>query len=288
MKLRHPKPPAGPGRRRLIASAASSGLALMAAPAVLQLVRPARAASSALVGAIKPTVRVKSDTDILAFLPAGIKILPVGIGFDKGTKQEFSAGIPAYERQVANLAGQHCNLISAEGAPVFMILGPQQEAALTTHWQNAYKVPVFTAPQNQVHGLRAVNGKNIFGATYFPHDLNQTYAKYFTDTGFNVVAMKGLDLKGLPFGKIQDVPSSDVYDFIVAGFKQAKGADVIYMLGSAWETLDIVEKLEQTCGVPVIHPVIVRAWEIQKRLNMEKSVQGYGTLIAKLPACNCG
>jgi maleate cis-trans isomerase len=55
------------------------------------------------------------------------------------------------------------------------------------------------------------------------------------------------------------------------------------MLGSGWRTLDIIEPLEKEFGIPVFHPVIVRAWEIQKRLKIHVPKAGYGRLMAELP-----
>ena len=50
-----------------------------------------------------------------------------------------------------------------------------------------------------------------------------------------------------------------------------------------WHTLDIIDRLEQSLGVPVVHPQTARVWEIQKRLRIDEPMQGYGTLLAKLP-----
>ena len=55
------------------------------------------------------------------------------------------------------------------------------------------------------------------------------------------------------------------------------------MLGSGWRTLDIIEQLEQDLGVPVVHPVTARSWEIQKRLRVRKPVKGYGRLLEEMP-----
>src|SRR5580698_10123798 len=103
-------------RRMLIGSATKNALALLAAPAIIGLPNgSARAASRrALVGVIKPTARVESDADIIKLLPPDIDFLSVGVGFNKGTTDEFKAGIPAYQKGVSYLAGQHCSLISAE------------------------------------------------------------------------------------------------------------------------------------------------------------------------------
>jgi maleate cis-trans isomerase len=62
-----------------------------------------------------------------------------------------------------------------------------------------------------------------------------------------------------------------------------KGADAIYMLGSGWRTLNIIAMLEQDLGVPVVHPVPARVWEIQKRLHVRQPVKGYGHLLEAFP-----
>jgi hypothetical protein len=40
------------------------------------------------------------------------------------------------------------------------------------------------------------------------------------------------------------------------------------MLGPAWPTLDIVERLEIDLGVPVFHAVPVQCWDIQRHLGI--------------------
>jgi maleate cis-trans isomerase len=55
------------------------------------------------------------------------------------------------------------------------------------------------------------------------------------------------------------------------------------MLGSGWRTLNIIAMLEQDLGVPVVHPVPARVWEIQKRLHVRQPVKGYGHLLEAFP-----
>ncbi|MGZ3294442.1 MAG: aspartate racemase/maleate isomerase family protein, partial [Xanthobacteraceae bacterium] len=74
-----------------------------------------------------------------------------------------------------------------------------------------------------------------------------------------------------------------IYAHIKRSFRKHKDAEAIYMLGSGWRTLDIIAKLERDLGVPVVHPVTARAWEILKRLRTRKPVAGYGRLLQTLP-----
>jgi maleate isomerase len=93
-------------------------------------------------------------------------------------------------------------------------------------------------------------------------------------------------MAGLPnadFARLQDISGESIYAFIKAGFLKSRGAQAIYMLGSGWRTLDIIETLEQDLGVPVVHPETARAWEIEKRLHVNQPVKGYGTLLETMP-----
>ena len=71
---------------------------------------------------------------------------------------EFDRGQPGgmqnsanYEKNDAYLASLHCDTISIEGAPPFMILGPDGESKLIGGWTQKYKTDMFTSSQNQVN-----------------------------------------------------------------------------------------------------------------------------------------
>ena len=55
------------------------------------------------------------------------------------------------------------------------------------------------------------------------------------------------------------------------------------MLGPAWRTLDIIEKLEQDLGVPVMHAVPAQCWDIQRHLHVRQPVKGFGRLSPRCP-----
>jgi maleate cis-trans isomerase len=93
--------------------------------------------------------------------------------------------------------------------------------------------------------------------------------------------MAGIDVE---FSKVPELPSSTVHDFIVDAFGRNQGAEAVYMLGPAWRTLDIIEKLEHDLGVPVLQAVPVQCWDIQRHLGIREPVRGFGRLIAEMPA----
>src|SRR6185436_9291536 len=91
----------------------------------LSLLGGAAAAPSAraVVGCVKPRMDSASLQELVPFLPQGIRLIPVYLNLAEGTREEMTSTYPIYDKNIAYLAAQHCDLISIEGAPPFMLLG---------------------------------------------------------------------------------------------------------------------------------------------------------------------
>jgi maleate isomerase len=233
-----------------------------------------------VVGMINPTMRPGVTEEVIRLLPEGIGLIPIFLNIRRGTEDEFETMMPHYEKAIALLAEQKCDLIHPHGAPPFMVHGFKGEARIVAAWEKKFKTPIMSVAQNHVRALKALKAKSIVGATYFPPKLNAVFAKYFRDAGFTVRDMTGIDV---PFDKVQELSGEQVYSHIKRNFLKSKGADAIYMLGSGWRTLDIIKLLEQDLQVPVVHPVPARVWEIQKRLHVREPRAGYGYLLEAMP-----
>jgi maleate isomerase len=233
-----------------------------------------------VVGMINPTMRPGVTEEVCRLLPEGIGLIPLFLNIRRGTEDEFEIMMPHYEKAIAELAAQQCDLIHPHGAPPFMVHGFKGEARIVDAWEKKFKTPIMSVAQNHVRALKALKAKSFVGATYFPDKLNAIFAQYFKDAGFKVRGMAGIDV---PFNKVQELSGEQVYAHIKRNFLRSKGADAIYMLGSGWRTLDIIKLLEQDLQVPVVHPVPARIWEIQKRLCVREPRSGYGYLLEAMP-----
>ena len=52
---------------------------------------------------------------------------------------------------------------------------------------------------------------------------------------------------------------------------------------SKWRLSGLIERLETTFGVVVVHPVAARYWELLDRLGLEGPRPGLGRLLADMP-----
>ena len=234
-----------------------------------------------VVGCIKPTLRPGGLEELIRMLPDGIGVLPLFLNISKGTTDEFKRAVAPYEPLIAQLAEAGCDLIHPEGAPPFMLLGFEGEAELLKKWERKHKIPMFTSGSNHVRALRALRAKKIVGATYFTGKINDVFSNYFREAGFDVLGMEGIDVA---FDRVQDLSAEQVYAFIKRTFLKHREAQAIYLLGTGWRVLPVIDLLEQDLGVPVVHPVPARCWEIQLRLSIRQPVPGYGRLLAEMVA----
>lgn len=236
------------------------------------------------VGVIKPTLRPGSLEEFIRLLPEGIGVVPLFQNARRGTTEEFGSVMEATEAKIRELAEAGVDLIHPEGAPPnFMVYGFKGEMEIVSRLQQEHGVPIVTGGMTHIEAMRAMGMRRIVGVTYFRGDngdVNDVVTRYFSDAGFEVLAMEGIDV---PFDRVGHISEKEFYTFAKAAFLRHEGADGIYIFGSGWRVLKIVETLEQDLGVPVIHPVPARVWAIQQRLHVRQPMTGYGRLLAEMP-----
>ena len=66
-------------------------------------------------------------------------------------------------------------------------------------------------------------------------------------------------------------------------FRRHPGGDVMYLQGSKWPSLNVVERLEERVKVPVVQAVAARCWELRSAAGCG-SRTGHGSAAAEMPA----
>lgn len=232
------------------------------------------------VGVVKPTLRLGGTEEFLRLLPDGIGVLPIYLNVDRGTTEEFKSVLPHYEEAVSTLAAAGVDLVHPEGAPPFMVQGFSGEQEIIKTWEDRYKVPIVTSSLSALTACRALGMTKIIGVSYFRGEINDLFAQYFEEAGIEVAVMAGVDVA---FDRAQWLSSKEVYAFTRDLYLKHQDVDGIYLLGSGWHVLDIIDLLEQDFEIPVVHPIASRIWTIQNHLHVREKIQGYGRLLRDLP-----
>jgi maleate cis-trans isomerase len=232
------------------------------------------------VGVIKPTMRPGSLEEFIRLLPEGIGVIPLFLDIQRGTLNEFTEAINAYEEKIAKLAELEVDLIHPEGAPPFMIQGFEGERTLTAGWERKYGVPIVTSSQVQVEALQALGLSRIVGATYTAGETNEVIVRYFGEAGIEMVAFEAMTVD---FHQVGQISHHDVYSHVKKAVLQHPEAEGVLLFGSGWRSLGAISLLERDLRLPVVHAVTARVWAVQRRLHVREPVSGYGRLLEEMP-----
>ena len=233
-----------------------------------------------IVGTVQPTYRPGALDEFVRLLPDGISVIPLFLGVREGTTDEFKGALDAIEAKVAELAKIGVDLILPQGAPPFMVHGLRREREVLAEWTQRYGRPVVSAGVDQCAALKALGIQRMVGITYFQGQINDLFAQYFTDAGFDVLGMEGMDV---PFDQVQRLSSREVYAHGKRAVRRHSRVDGLYLLGAGWRVLDVIGMLEQDLELPVVHSTLVRVWATQRFFQVRQPLQGYGRLVGELP-----
>jgi len=234
-----------------------------------------------IVGVVKPTYGSGSLVEFIRLLPEGVGCIPMYAGIKEHSERGYLGALDTYNAKVAELADIGVDLIHPEGGPPFMVRGYKAEQEIVSGWEGKFKVPIFTSGISQIEALRALGIKKFVGCTYYrDKKLNDLFSRYFSDAGFEVLGMEGMDTSP---GEADKISTDTIYQHLKSSFIKHPMAQGIYLLGSgAWQVKDIVA-VEDDLGIPVVHPVAARVWLVQKKLRVRNPIQGASRLLEELP-----
>jgi maleate isomerase len=232
------------------------------------------------IGLVKPTFRPGSLEKFIRLMPDGVCVVPRFVGIRAGTATEFDEAVAVAETRVAELAELGVDLVIIQGAPPIMLRGVQFDESLTQRLRAEYGVEVLTATRAQMESFDALGVRSLAGLTYFQGALNEKFANFFKEAGYQVTAMQGL--QGVAFSDAGKVPSEEIYIQAKKVFVEF-GGECLYLLGAGWDCLPVIESLEHDLGVPVVTNINADVWAAQKRLRLREPVSGYGRLLREMP-----
>ncbi len=236
--------------------------------------------SKGIVGLVKPTYRPGSMESFIRLMPEGVGFIPFHAGIRAGSEQEFQEALAVAEKKVAKLAELGADVVMIMGAPPAMVRGHGADRQIASQLTQKYGLPVLIATIAQVEAFRALGLKKLVGITYFQEELNQKFAKFLRDDGFEIAAMKGIEV---PFRDAGKISPEAIYGFAKKIFLEHAPVDGIYMLGAGWHNLPVIEMLEKDLKTTVVSSIPAQVWATKKQLHLWEPVEGYGRLLAEMP-----
>jgi maleate cis-trans isomerase len=90
----------------------------------------------------------------------------------------------------------------------------------------------------------------------------------------------GTTFAGRPLNEIN---ADELLRKVETSFRKNPTAEAIYFQGATRDPLPIIQKIEDTMGVPVIASNPAMFWSILSKMGREFSIKGYGKLLSSWP-----
>lgn len=127
-----------------------------------------------------------------------------------------------------------------------------------------------------LRALRALDARRVVVATPYLDEINAREAAYIEQAGFEVLDIQGLNLE-------RDSDMVRVAPEFIAEFAAGldrPDADALFVSCGALRTLDVVQRLEDRLGKPVVCSNQAMIWDCLRLAGLDDRFEGYGSLMA--------
>ncbi len=136
-----------------------------------------------------------------------------------------------------------------------------------------YSIPM-TLVTGVIDALKELKIKKIVVGTPYLDEINIKEAEFLYEKGFSVLNIQGLNLtKGIEFGTV-----TPDYWIKFAEEIDEDNADAIFLSCGGIRSTEVIDKIEQKIGKPVITSNQAQMWSCLRRAGVQDNVLGFGKL----------
>ena len=136
-----------------------------------------------------------------------------------------------------------------------------------------YTIPM-TLVTGVVDALEELKVKNLVVGTPYLDEINTKEAEFLINKGFSVLNIQGLNLtKGIEFGTV----TPEYWIKFALEINEA-AADAIFLSCGGIRSTEVIDRIEQKVGKPVITSNQAQMWSCLRRAGVEDKILGLGEL----------
>jgi arylmalonate decarboxylase len=217
-----------------------------------------------------------------------VTMYPSGVSFvteplSKPGDPPLIGTVETYERLQDRIAPAAKSL-TEKGADAILLLatsvtfyrGAAHNQSLIDSIRSVTRLPATTMSSAVVDGLRAVRARHLAVASGYTEEINAQFATFLRQSGFEVLAIKGLGLLTPP----DNLSRTELENFAFDVFRTSPRADAVVLAFASTRTLDLIVPLEKRCNVPVVSARPHAFWAGVRLLGLKGTVRGFGTVLA--------
>jgi arylmalonate decarboxylase len=251
---------------------------LLQAGLALGVTAAAGAETRPLLGLIAPPADYPVPPEGLALYDSTIRFTVYGLGLKTMTPAGYDSVIDKIVPAAVQQAKAGASAIVIFGTSLTFYRGAAFNQKLIDDVRKATGLKTTSMSTAVVDGLKAVGARRIAAATAYNDEVNRRLKTFLTESGFDVLTMKGLGLESI--SDPAKVTQASLQRFSAEVFKSAPKADALLVSCGGLRTLEILAPLETDCRVPVVSSTPHALWAGMRLLGLKVKAPGYGKLLA--------
>ena len=227
------------------------------------------------IGLLVPSSNTTVETEFFKALPQGVTLHVARLFIEQVTPESINKMVETLETQSKLLASADVDVIVLGATAPSFLKGLGYDKEMSKRIEDATGKPATTTSTALLLALQTLGIKKLaLGSAYSPA-VNEICASFLAANGYEVVAKDGLNvIDNLQIGRL-DVQTA--YDL---GKKVDRAeAQAVVLACTNWKSMDIIERLENGLGKPVLSTTQVSIWGALKKLGYTGSIPGYGRLL---------
>jgi len=230
-------------------------------------------------GHVSPAIHDVQNFEYAQLLPEGVMVVTTTLNVQNLVEAEFERAFAMMEQGALSLAREEVGAIIIGGGPIFSFKGVGSHQNIIDAVYTKTGIPTSTTVSASMDALKSLGVRRLVVATPWVSERNEAHCRYLEDSGFEVLATKGLGITRN--ADITRVPFHGSYRLAVEVFHQAKGVEAVYITCPRWPVVGNIDSLEKDLGVPVVCDIQAVTWFALKSLGIREQIKGYGTLLER-------
>lgn len=162
-------------------------------------------------------------------------------------------------------------------APLIYVKGVGYDRELIERIRRRAGVPATTNQTAAMDALRTLGVRTVLLLSPNTKALLEQQTQFFEDSGVAVGAARCLDI--LDNREIDCVLPETSLPFIRESLAGAPPVEGVYLSGSCWRTVGLIEPLEREFGLPVVTALQAMVWAGMRMVGDERAIPGHGRLM---------
>ena len=233
------------------------------------------------IGVLSPLAAVESGPyEFYQIAPKGVILVTIPVGLREFSKEDVERVFASLDQNLDYLMGRSIDIIIQSGVPLPLLVGPEYLDRLLAHIRERTKLPTTSQVLCVVEAVKHMGIKKIVAANKWNEGMNENLGRFFAQGGISLLGTHSRSMLPSEFVKMSGLDGINLaYDLGRGAFQNFPETDAVYIGGSAWLTLPVIERLEEEFGKPVFTNHSATVWDLLHKLDFWTPIRGYGKLL---------